>query len=77
MENDMKIRNTSYEVGFIVGLLIVLVAGLIFLPLLVIWSLNTLFPQLAIAYGLAEWFSVLVLTYIVGGRGVQISKKNG
>ena len=73
----MKIRNTSYEVGFIIGILIVLVAGLIFLPLLVIWSLNTLFPSLAIAYGLAEWFAVLVLTYIVGGKGVSITKKDG
>jgi len=30
-------------------------------PLLVIWSLNTLFPVLAIPYTIATWFANLIL----------------
>jgi hypothetical protein len=30
-------------------------------PLLVIWSLNTLFPVLAIPYTIATWFATLIL----------------
>lgn len=30
-------------------------------PILVIWALNTLFPVLALQYGIAEWAAVVVL----------------
>jgi hypothetical protein len=30
-------------------------------PLLVIWSLNTLFPALEIAYSISTWFATLIL----------------
>jgi heme A synthase len=30
-------------------------------PWLVIWSLNTLFPSLAIEFGLATWAAVIIL----------------
>ncbi len=30
-------------------------------PLLVIWSLNTLFPALAIPYTMGTWFATLIL----------------
>lgn len=30
-------------------------------PLLTIWAVNTLFPNLAIAYTLETWFAVVVL----------------
>jgi hypothetical protein len=53
-------------------LILILVAMLIILgPILVIWSLNTLFPVLAIAYGLAEWFAVLILGSVLGGTKVK------
>jgi hypothetical protein len=43
-------------------LLIVLIAFLIIIgPILTIWALNTLFPVLAIKYGIAEWFAVIIL----------------
>jgi hypothetical protein len=43
-------------------LLVLLIVALIILgPLLVIWSLNTLFPVLAIPYALDTWFAVIVV----------------
>lgn len=35
----------------------VIIAG----PLLTIWSLNTLFPKLEIAYNISNWFAVILL----------------
>ena len=31
-------------------------------PLLIIWSLNTLFPALAISYGIDTWAAALILS---------------
>ena len=41
--------------------IIFIVAVLIVGPLLTIWSLNTLFPMLNIAYGFHEWAAVILL----------------
>ena len=46
------------------GVLIVIaivVALIIFGPLLTIWALNTLFPVLAIPYTLKTWFAIIVV----------------
>jgi hypothetical protein len=53
----------------LVGLIIVVV------PLATIWSLNTLFPALAIAYSIETWFAAVVLGSVVGGTtGVSFKK---
>jgi hypothetical protein len=53
----------------LVGLIIVVV------PLATIWSLNTLFPVLAIAYSVETWFAAVVLGSVVGGTtGVSFKK---
>ena len=41
--------------------IIFIIALLIIGPLLTIWSLNTLFPMLNIAYGFNEWAAVILL----------------
>ncbi len=45
--------------------LIILIAVIIFLiaigPILTIWSLNTLFPALAIPYDIWTWLAVVIL----------------
>ena len=41
--------------------IIFIIAVLIVGPLLTIWSLNTLFPMLNIAYGFNEWAAVILL----------------
>jgi len=44
-------------VGFLVGVILVLL-----MPLAVLWSLNTLFPVLAIPYTLETWLAVILLS---------------
>jgi len=52
---------------------IILVVSLIVLvllaaPLLIIWSLNTLFPTLAIPYALETWAAAVILGSLVSAR---------
>lgn len=46
-----------------VFVILLVIALIIFGPLLMIWALNTLFPVLAIGYSIKTWFAVI----IVGG----------
>lgn len=48
-------------------LVIVAIAVIVLAPFLTIWSLNTLFPVLAIPYGIDTWLATLVLSGVVGG----------
>jgi hypothetical protein len=50
------------------ALILLLIALVIVGPLLVIWSLNTLFPVLNIAYGFAEWAAVILLSMALRGN---------
>jgi len=43
----------------IILLVMFIIAILVFGPLITIWSLNTLFPALAIPYVLETWFATL------------------
>ena len=44
-------------------------------PIATIWSLNTLFPALAIPIGFDTWLAALVLGGVVGGStGVSFKK---
>jgi len=54
-----------------VGLLVValVVAG----PLLILWSLNTLFPTLAIPYTVWTWLAALILGTVLGPK-VKVTK---
>jgi multidrug efflux pump subunit AcrB len=53
----------------IVLLVLLLLAIVVFGPLITLWSLNTLFPVLAIPYNLATWFAVLWVFGFVAYRG--------
>jgi hypothetical protein len=57
-------------------LMLALVVLLIVLaPIATIWSLNTLFPVLAIPYSFDTWASALILGGVVGGTtGVSFKK---
>lgn len=54
-------------------LLLLFVSLAILGPWLVIWSLNTLFPVLAIDFNLKTWFATVVLCSVIGAR---VYKKN-
>jgi hypothetical protein len=56
-------------------LLIVLFVAVVFGPLLTIWSLNTLFPALAIPYSIETWLATAVIAGIVRGDGVSFKGK--
>jgi hypothetical protein len=53
------------KIFILVLLFIVLIA---FGPLATIWSLNTLFPALAIPYDIWTWLAVIWLGAIVGAK---------
>ena len=46
----------SYFVGIVIVIALVAIG-----PLLTIWSLNILFPMLAIKYSLESWLAVVIL----------------
>jgi hypothetical protein len=48
-------------------ILIVLVMLVILGPIMIIWSLNTLFPVLDIPYTFATWTATIILVAIIGG----------
>jgi hypothetical protein len=50
------------------GVFVLILLLFVISPFAVIWSLNTLFPTLAIAYGFVEWLSIILLTSVIKGR---------
>ena len=56
-------------------ILIVILVAVLFIagPLLVIWSLNVLFPILDIPYTVTTWVAALILGVTVGPR-VRVTK---
>jgi hypothetical protein len=55
--------------------LILVIAAVIFGPLLTIWSLNTLFPVLAIPYSIETWFATVIIAGIFRGDGISFKGK--
>ena len=49
-----------------ISILILIILAFIFMPLLMIWGLNTLFPVLAIPYNLTTWFATIVVFGVFG-----------
>jgi len=59
-----------------VTLLLIFVIVLVLVgPLLTIWSLNTLFPVLAIPYSAETWFATAIVVSIIRGDGVSFKGK--
>ena len=49
----------------LLAIVVLAILALVFAPFLVVWSLNTLFPVLAIPYTIEVWFAVLLLNMTV------------
>jgi hypothetical protein len=59
-----------------VSLLLILLFVVVLLgPLLTIWSLNTLFPVLAIPYSIETWLATAVIAGIFRGDGISFKGK--
>ena len=56
-------------------LLIFVIVVVLFGPLLTIWSLNTLFPVLAIPYSIETWLATVVIAGIFRGDGISFKGK--
>jgi len=56
-------------------LLILLVVLVIVGPIVAIWSLNTLFPVLAIPYTIETWLATAVIAQIFRGDGLSFKGK--
>lgn len=52
----------------VIGLILLVIAIIIAGPLLLIWSLNTLFPLLAIPYNIWTWLATLILSGAVKSK---------
>jgi hypothetical protein len=61
--------------GKILVILLVLAVFLILMPIAAIWSLNTLFPVLAIPITLDTWMAAVVLGGVVGGTTTATFRK--
>ena len=58
-----------------VGLIILLILLIILGPIVTIWSLNTLFPVLAIPYTLETWLATVVVAGIIRNDGISLKGK--
>ena len=56
-------------------LIILLILLIILGPIVTIWSLNTLFPVLAIPYTLETWLATVVVAGIIRGDGISLKGK--
>jgi hypothetical protein len=56
-------------------LLFIALAAIILGPIATIWSLNTLFPVLAIPVSFDTWCAALILGAVVSGQGLSFKAK--
>lgn len=56
-------------------LMILAVAFVILGPIATIWSLNTLFPVLAIPYSVETWLATVIIAGIFRGDGISFKGK--
>lgn len=64
------------DIIYILTLLVLAVLLIIFGPLAIIWSLNTLFPILAIPYGFLQWLAVVVMNLTLFSKTALNFKKD-
>jgi hypothetical protein len=70
----MKLNSNANTVAILLFVLL-LVAIIVLGPLATIWSLNTIFPVLAIPYTFETWIAVLLVGAFVRGERIISSKK--
>lgn len=61
----------SKETFLIILLILLIILG----PIVTIWSLNTLFPVLAIPYSIETWLATVVIAGIFRGDGISFKGK--
>ena len=69
----------NYKVTSLTGLLVavaLVIAAAVLFPFAVIWSLNTLFPVLSIAYSIDTWAAVIIFQMFFKANIVSATKKD-
>ena len=66
MKLSYRDRNMNDNIK-IVGIIVLILFLVVFGPLCTIWSLNTLFPALAIPYNFQTWSAIVLLGIWVRG----------
>jgi uncharacterized membrane protein len=61
--------------GVLVAVILIIALAII-MPFLTIWSVNTLFPALAIPYTLETWSAVIILGIFFGNSYISTKKKD-
>jgi hypothetical protein len=56
-----KMTKAQIQFWSLIAGISLLVIAIIFMPLAVVWALNTLFPVLAIPYNFWSWLAVIVI----------------
>lgn len=64
-------KKMSKETFLIILLILLIILG----PIVTIWSLNTLFPVLAIPYTFETWFAAVIIAGIIRGDGLSFKGK--
>lgn len=54
--------------------IVLIIALVIIVPFCTVWSLNTLFPALAIPYTIETWVATLFLTTSIFSKNVKLVK---
>jgi hypothetical protein len=54
----------------VLSLVLLFVVLMVVVPLAFIWTLNTLFPILAIGYSFKTWLAAFLLSGFIGGRAI-------
>lgn len=58
---------------------LIALAAIVFIfisPLFVLWSLNTLFPALAIPYTFDTWCAIILIGVFLRGEGIKFNKND-
>ena len=72
LKEKLNLETASVAVGVTLAILLI-IACVIFGPLAVIWSINTLLPVAAIPYNFFTWLAVVVL-YVFSKSSVSVKK---
>jgi hypothetical protein len=59
----------------IITLIAILIVAALFMPIIIIWSLNTLFPVLVIPYTFKTYIAAFVIATFLTGNGIKYTKK--
>lgn len=65
---------TNVKIAGAIALIVGIILLIVFFPFAILWSLNTLFPVLAIPYNFWTWLAVVALNLSWMSKSVSVRK---